>query len=217
MKLKVDRDVNGLMNKLKAIAFSKSTKDEPFTVVVETVKRIAALQQGTHESVINYYKRFLTVSEVLEEQWGVFGPPVLATSNRDADLKAAKDKFLGRLFLMGADKRRFSKLMDALHNSFQAGTKDDYPVSLEATVNLLSNYQDHQVGGGRSDEGSGNAYGSSFAMKTKKSSSKIRCFECNEYGHMKKDCPNRAVSNAQHEDQRSTTGSGGGTVYPWSA
>ena len=51
---------------------------------------------------------------LLEEQWGVFGPPALASSKNDADLKAAKDKFLGRLFLMGADRRRFANLLDAL-------------------------------------------------------------------------------------------------------
>ena len=43
-KMKVDRDVNGLMKKLKALAFSKSTNDDPFEAVVESVKRIVALQ-----------------------------------------------------------------------------------------------------------------------------------------------------------------------------
>ena len=56
MKLRVNRDVNGLMKKLKALAFLKSTNDNPVSAVVDSVERIAMLQQGTHESVINYFK-----------------------------------------------------------------------------------------------------------------------------------------------------------------
>ena len=92
-KMKVDRDVIGVMKKLKAFAFSKSARDEPFMAVAESVKRITALQQGNTESILNYYKRFSTQSEVLEEQWGVFGPPVLANLNNDSDLKKSKKSF----------------------------------------------------------------------------------------------------------------------------
>ena len=80
---------------------------------------------------------------------------------------------------MGADKKRYGKLLDMLQNTFQVG-KDEYPESLEATLNLLSNYQDHQVAGGRNGDVSGDySHGSSFAMKTKQRSSKVHCFSCN--------------------------------------
>ena len=53
IKMKVNRDVVSLMNRLKILAFSKSTKDDPVMGVIESVKRVAILQQGTHQSVIN--------------------------------------------------------------------------------------------------------------------------------------------------------------------
>ena len=115
--------------------------------------------------------------------------------------------------MVGLDNKRFSKLVDELHNSFQAG-KDNYPELLEATLYLLSNYQDHQTDGGRMvDDNGGLGHGANFAVTAKKLA-KIRCYECNEFGHFKKDCPKLAASHVQHSSIGST---GNKTINPWTA
>jgi hypothetical protein len=62
----------------------------------------------------------------------------------DADKNIARDKYLSMIFLARADKARFGTLIENLNNSYLAGN-DQYPVSLDGTLTLLSHYQGHQV------------------------------------------------------------------------
>ena len=187
-------------------------------MIIKSIKRIANLQQGSVENVINYYKRFSTVCKMLDVQWGVFGLAALAAMMSNNDLKKMHDKHLGCLFLANADKKRYAKLLDGLHNNYQSGN-DRYPESLKAMLNLLSNYQDHQVGGNHDGEGnSGIGHGQNFASLQVKKASKICCFECNKLGHMQKIFPKRAMTNMQHSDQISgSSGGAGKTISPWTA
>ena len=129
-----------------------------------------------------------------------------------------RDKHLGRLFLVNADKKRYAKLLDGLHNNYQSGN-DRYPESLEATLNLLSNYQDRQVGGDHDGAGNGGiGHGQSFASLKAKKASTICCFDYNKLGHTQKNCPKQAVTNMQHSDQISGfSGRGSKTISPWTA
>ena len=90
------------------------------------------------------------------------------------------------IFLAGADKERFGNLKMELNNSYLA-EKDNYPRSLEATLKLLSHYQDHTVGDHKG--GGNNSEGTAFAQKEKRKLSKVRCYGCKELGHYKRDCP----------------------------
>jgi hypothetical protein len=48
------------------------------------------------------------------------------------------------IFLAGADKARFGTLIENLNDSYLAGN-DQYPVSLDGTLTLLSHYQVTEV------------------------------------------------------------------------
>jgi hypothetical protein len=98
------------------------------------------MHQGPRESVTNYYRRFVSTTKVIEEQWGKFYPEKLAVSASDADKNIARDKYLSMIFLAGADK---APLIENLNNSYLTGN-DQYPVSLDGTLILLSRYQGHQ-------------------------------------------------------------------------
>jgi hypothetical protein len=103
------------------------------------MQRLLAINQGPREPVTNYYRRFFSTTEVIEQQWGKFYPEKLAVSASDADKKVTRDKYLSMIFLAGADKARFGMLIEDLNNSSLAGN-DQYPVSLDGTLTLLSHY-----------------------------------------------------------------------------
>jgi len=117
----------------------------------------------------------------------------------------AQDRLLARAFLMGADKRRFGSLLEEYNNSYVAGT-DKYPKSLEATLKLLSNYQDSNSGLEKGLDGKETGLGASFAQKGKRDLSKIQCHSCKEYGHYASNCPNQKKSLAQTNSDNTTEG-----------
>jgi Zinc knuckle len=206
-QLELDRNVAGLLAMLKEMAFSTKGVQEPYVTLADSLRRLTAINQGTGETVANYYKRFSAVAEVMAVQWGEFYPPKLAKGTAADDIKTAKDKLLARIFLTGADKKRYGKLLEDLNNAFLAG-KDNYPESLDATLTLLTHYQDYQVGRGKhmanSDE---KLTMTSFAQKGKaKQLDRIRCFKCNEFGHMKQDCPMRQHYQAETDNRSHGSG-----------
>jgi hypothetical protein len=96
------------------------------------------------------------------------------------------------IFLAGADKARFETLIENLNNSYLAGN-DQYPVSLDGTLSLLSHYQGHR-GGEHMDDGKNVSRETSFAQRKPRKAqqlARIRCWNCNEYGHYQSDCPQK--------------------------
>jgi hypothetical protein len=114
-------------------------------------------------------------------------------STTDADKNIARDKYLSMIFLAGADKARFGTLIENLNNSYLAGN-DQYPVSLDGTLTLLSHYQGHR-GGEHMDDDKNVSRETSFAQRKPRKAqqlARIRCWtNCNEYGHYQSDCPQK--------------------------
>jgi hypothetical protein len=202
-RLEVNLDVIGLLEKLESMAFSTGGIQEPFVILVYSLRRLVDLRQGPQEGVAKYYKRFKISADVLGGHWGDFNPSNLAKDG--VTKEEAQDRLLARAFLMGADKRRFGSLVEEYNNSYIAGT-DKYPKSLEATVRLLSNYQDSNSGPGKSLDGKETGLGASFAQKGKRDLSKIQCHSCKEYGHYASNCPNQKKSLAQTDSDNTTEG-----------
>jgi hypothetical protein len=96
------------------------------------------------------------------------------------------------IFLAGADKAQFGTLIENLNNSYLAGN-DQYPVPLDVTLTLLPNYQGHQ-GGEHMDDGKNVSWETNFALRKPQKAqqlARIRCWNCNEYGHYQSDCPQK--------------------------
>ena len=81
---------------------------------------------------------------------------------------------------------------------------------------LLSNYQDHQRVDHTGDDGNVGSRETSFVQARRRNPqlSRIRCYECGEFGHYARDCsrPASSSSNVQmdgndEEEENSTTGS----------
>jgi hypothetical protein len=90
------------------------------------MRRLLAINHGPREPVTNYNRRFVSTTEVIEDQWGKFYPEKLAVSASDADKNIVRDKYLSMIFLAIADKARFRTLIEDMNNSYLAGN-DQYP------------------------------------------------------------------------------------------
>jgi hypothetical protein len=124
------------------MAFALGGAQHPFWTLQIVMQHLLAINQGPRESVTNYYRRFVSTKEVIEEQWGKFYPEKLAVSTSDADKNIVSDKYLSMIFLARVDKAQFGTLIEDLTNSYLAGN-DQYPVLLDGTLTLLSHYQGH--------------------------------------------------------------------------
>jgi hypothetical protein len=67
--LEDDDDVVGLLKMLKSMAFSTTAVQHPYWTMQSVLKRLSAINQGPNESVANYHRRFLAITEVIETQW----------------------------------------------------------------------------------------------------------------------------------------------------
>jgi hypothetical protein len=203
--LEVNRDVKGLLEKLREIAFATGGVRDPYVTLAESFRRFALLQQGPKEMMAKYSKRFAIAAKVLDGHWGDFIPTNLADNQTTQE--QAKDRFLSRMLLTGADKTRYGALIDDLNNSY-IGKKDYYPESLEATLNLLSNYRDTKFGADKSGDKHEN-YGAVFAQKATKDMSKVKCHKCGKMGHYARDCGKsksltQTVSDEEEDDEVQT-------------
>ena len=195
-------DVVGLLKMLKEMAFSTSGVQHPYWTLQNVLRRLTAINQGPSESVSNYHKRFLATTEVVEAQWGQFYPLKLTTGAGSVDKKTARDNVLSMIFLAGADKKRYGVMLEELNNSYLA-KKDNYPTSVEDVVMLLSHYQGHQFGV-RNVMDDNTGLESSFAQLNRMS--KLRCYECNELGHVRSNCPKlKKNSHFQNEEGDDST------------
>jgi hypothetical protein len=192
-KLEIEDGVVGLLGVLKQMAFSTAGVQEPFWTMQVLLRRMTAINQGPSESVANYYRRTNANIEVMESQWDLFHPTMGLTG--DDNKKKARDKLLAMIFLAGADKKRYGRLIEDLNNSYLA-KKDNYPESMESTLTLLTHYQDGSSG--KTVDGNDGQQATSFAQKKLM---KIKCYLCKKMGHYKKDCPGRQLQNFQDEDE----------------
>jgi hypothetical protein len=103
--LEMNDDVVGWLWQLKQMAFASGGVQHPFWTLQIVMRRLLAINQGPRELVTNYYRRFVSTTEVIEEQWGKFYPEKLAVSTSDADKNIARDKYLSMIFLAGWTKR----------------------------------------------------------------------------------------------------------------
>ena len=199
--LEENDDVVGILKMLKGMAFSTDGVQNVFWSLQGVLRRLTAINQGPSESVANYHKRFLATTEVIEEQWGLFVPIKLTQGTGALTKQDARDRILSMIFLAGADKRRYGVMIEELNNSYLA-KKDNYPTSVEDVTMLLSHYQGHQSGGKNVVDTKNHNLEKETSFAQLK---KLRCFNCNEFGHVKANCPKLNRSHYQEEDEDEDT------------
>lgn len=121
-------------------------------------------------------------------------------SDDEDDIKQARDSMLTMIFLAGADKNRYEKLLNQMNNTYLA-KKDEYPTSIDSVLSLLWHYRDHQSG--RQKGSSSEALMERSFAQFQKRMAKVHCYECSEQGHYKRDCPRLRQSHLQQQDMGS--------------
>jgi hypothetical protein len=214
----ISKDPLPLWKRIAQSCIDGSSKRENTTKKkMEARERFFRLRQGPLESVGDFYERFKSEAEFLEqsEAWFVPAskplpddPEVLAEYLKK--LEEENDKELAMAFLLKLDRKRFKGLLDELENSLSSG-RDEYPTTVVGAYTLAI----HRKEGGVSVASASlkpSAVPSSdvaFAAhnsernKTKKvvstssagnnvegkENSRFTCFFCREKGHKKDECP----------------------------
>jgi hypothetical protein len=78
--LEMNGSVVGWLRQLKQMEFASGGVQHPFWTLQIVMQHLLAINQGQRELVTNYYRRFVSTTEVIEEQWGKFYPEKLALS-----------------------------------------------------------------------------------------------------------------------------------------
>jgi hypothetical protein len=91
-KLEENKDVVGLLEKLRELAFSTRGIQEPFVTLTESFRHLATINQGTMETMANYYERFTVSSKLLIGHWGEFYPSKLAKGSSQEGDKGKQHK-----------------------------------------------------------------------------------------------------------------------------
>ena len=116
------------------------------------------------------------------EAAGVADPDNPTNDEYTAAKAAAKDDFLGMMFLSGADGNRYWKLREELSNDYAKGA-NNYPETLDGMLRLLNNYKGPKSTGANNRVRAGGE-GVAFLQDQKG-----RCWHCGKVGHRKNECP----------------------------
>jgi hypothetical protein len=101
--------------------------------------------------------------------------------------KVGEDKYLGMALVKGADRMRYSRLMEDIINQFTMG-HNNYPQNVTSAYNLLINYR---VTGQSTARIINDSESMSFTTveKERRDLTLLRCFRCQKKGHFANHCP----------------------------
>ena len=194
-----DTDVVGLLRMVKDVAFDSNDRKYPHLQAARAWKQLSMIRQQDNEDLVDYYKRFWSVVEMVERSYGKIVPVEIASrearysADKDTIDARERDRFLAFMFMDGADKTVYGYLMRDLSGDYALGN-ENYPDTVEDALQVLalrtgtkgSKDRKHKTGGE-----------TSFAQ-TGTSKRKLKCWKCQKEGHMKKDCPEDDGSESDH-------------------
>ena len=139
----ISKDPLPLWKRIAQSCIDGSSKKENTTKKkMEARERFFRLRQGATESVGDFYERFKSEAECLEQSEAWFVPASKFAPDDPEQLaqyleqlESENDKELAMAFLLKLDKRRFKGLLDELENSLSQG-RDEYPTTVVAAYTL---------------------------------------------------------------------------------
>jgi hypothetical protein len=198
-----------LLKIIKDISYNYQIQKYAPQALYEAKKRFYSCHQLRNQSTQAYFEYFQNQIEVITHIGGSIGKdPLLMNklaknlgieteSLSESDKNKAQDEFFATVFLMGADRSRFGKLLDRLQNDYLQG-HDGYPKTLSGAYHLLTNWkaESHQM---ESTSNNGVSFTTSSSpqnnVNPRNHRTNITCYRCGLNGHYANTCTAARVSN----------------------
>ena len=154
-----DKDTVVLLKDIKSGMANFQTSRKPVQSVMGCKKMLLAYRQGRDQTIPDYHKQFKVLIDFIEYNGGSVGSKqhlyeahlriagVTVDSNfteeqRMDALSIARVETIAYLFLFGADKIRFGKLLEDIESAFTQGD-DKFPTDLTHAYKILTNWNQY--------------------------------------------------------------------------
>ena len=220
-------DPIGLLELLQRISYNYQAQDFPLMAIAKAQEAIYSEKQSQSESNIDYLQTFKNKAIVLEAVGGnivnvgvnrymaetIYDKEYAKCTNdekAECNIKG-KEAMLATVFMMKADKGRYSKLLTDLHDDHLKGYSP-YPLTLADAQKLLLNYSSNNKQKGKKNEESNDVSDLAFAQDGGSGGYTFtgKCFICDKEGHRAYYCPDKGKNarnntNAKANESKTET------------
>jgi hypothetical protein len=208
-QMKTDYNTIELLKSIKDCVFKFSDQKYATHSVRDAIQKFHNAHQEKNSNAQTYFQRFKNLIDVVEHCGGTLGDhhglvvkkleewdltyEAANSAERTVARSEVKEEFLACHFLLGADRRRYGKLIEDIENS-HVQLNDEYPKTLIEAYNLLVHWkQDPKNSLGANDTNTSD--GVAFANVGNDRGpppdiSEIQCYNCQEMGHYASTCSN---------------------------
>ena len=197
-----NRDVVGVLKLIKELAYGDNEKKYPARQSVLLMKKLFKMCQEETETLTEYYKRFISLIESVENTYGKLVPFATVTKNEkfgpNNEVNAEKsetkrERFLAYLFMEGVQKI-YKPILNDIENDYTVG-HDNYPKNIEDALEILT------VFGGKFNNPKKPRESEIQFMQKTEMMQKGLCFKCKRKGHKAQDCPAKEQKEKMEEQK----------------
>ena len=119
-----------LLRAIKKQVFDANDRKHPSLRMVLAWRKLCDCKQQEDEDLIDCYRRFVGLIEMVELSYGDLKP-------KDDDTLERR-KFILMMFMEGVDKKQYGHLLKNLETDYSLGSKDVYPEGIEDALQILT-------------------------------------------------------------------------------
>ena len=189
----LNSDVVALLHMIKDVVFDSNDQKYPPKQAARAWKNLCMAKQGDEKDLVDYYKWFMVLVEMVERSYGEVALDEVAkkekedSKKKNEKLQWARNKTLAYMVVDGASKMQFGYMMKNLQNDY-ALNAGKYPKSVEDGLQVLVLYGEtvSKKKLSKSNRNDDDDMKLSFAQNGKR---KLVCWKCKKEVHTKKECP----------------------------